>query len=535
MTTTTLPTPPSAATPALDPDASSPSTLPVVLVDSRPEPGLAVTQWQAESPLDRRAALVQGTRPAGDPQITLAIPHRLNDGQVHWQALLSGRLQDQTTERSVGEERTAILLNDAWAQQVDRALTPGQRNRMTDVQTMRELLEVLNRTLPDFESCGISSAVLDQRIDLGLSDTLSPARVLERVCSRFDLRCRTDITRTHSGERRVTRLLPADRGRPITLPWARGGVGRVALVRGETAPTRALRCIALGSPPRLEDTYTLTPAWDPALQSQPDLQYDPQTSTDFSRYARVFRGWVLNEDGAFSGPMYDANAAFYLPTGNPTPPLRLTDCLTTDATGQRLEPVVEYSVNTGVDWQPLSGDFDLMDDRAGVLVTEPTLAAGWVTAGKTGDLLLRVTATLVGDSPIQAERLIGNPFLGEPTTQASDFGDAYRYDRVAAGSLHDTAIQAGDLFANQRDDRAALGDTVLDEPSPIGVRADLRVELIGAWPALQPGDRVLDPVAQGIGLDETPVLLGGQPGRVQRIETRFAASGQPPRTLLWLA
>lgn len=538
--TPTVPTIPSAATPALRHAAAGPAALPVVFVDGRPNPALAVVGYEAVGPMDRRTATVLGPRPAGAPQLLVALPYRLVDGEVHWQVLLAGRIAGQETKALSGLARSGFTVVDAWSAQLDRDLSADERDAYTDASSLAEVLGALRLALPGLGTAEVPVWLQDERLALRPHDRVSPGALLSAVCERFALRCRTDLERTASGHRRVTRLLPDAVGRPIPLPWPRGGVGRVLAVAGQADADLARLQIATGSRPRLEDTFTLTPGWDATLQGQPDADYHPETSTDFSRYARVYRGWVLNEDAAFPGPVYDANAALQLPGNAAPPPLALTDCLTTDATGQRLPPVIEYSTDAGASWQRYAGAIELMPDRAGVIITEPQLASGWIDAGEVGDLRLRVTATLVGDRPIRAQRLRGNPFLGEPRQDAFALGEAYRFDRVAPGSLHAAAIASGALFAEQRDDRAALGRVLLTDgdhrdPPALPATPTHTADLFGAWPAWRVGDRVLDPLAEGVGIDATPVLLGGRPGRVMRVRVRFASSGKVPETRLWLA
>lgn len=291
----------------------------------------------------------------------------------------------------------------------------------------------------------------------------------------------------------------------------------------------------------MEDTFTLTPAWDATLQAQPDDEYDAALSSDFSRLGRVFRAWVLNEDAAYGGPVFDTAAAFGLDRPDRSP-LVLTDCLASDATGRALLPVVQYSTDDGASWTRYTGGLTVMADRAGLVLEAPTLPTGLVDAGQAGLLQLRVTATLVGPTPITARRWAGNPFLGTAEPITLDRSAQFAWQCIAPGSLHAAAIAGGTLTAEARDDRPALLQSLLQDmgaAGDVGIRSasgggGVTIDLVGAWPDLRAGDRVIDPLGEGIGRDGVATILGGEPGVIDRVRVRFGTQGQEPGTRVWV-
>ena len=290
----------------------------------------------------------------------------------------------------------------------------------------------------------------------------------------------------------------------------------------------------------VEDTFVLQPGWDPGLQGRPDGDYGRLTSSDFSLYGSVYRAWVLNEDGAYSeapfrlGEAYDVGTLFDQP-GSIGSPLRLQPCLTSNAAGRQLPPIIESSIDSGTTWSAYPGQAEVMNDRVGVQLIDDTLPSSILAAAKAGTLRLRVTGSLIGPDPIQAALWDGNPFAGPGPTRVLDYSDRYAWRRVAVSSIHAGAIENGALQADAIDDRMAmraeLQAQIADQPGP---EVASRLELVGAWTALRAGDRVRDALGRGVAIDGHPSSFATRDARIQRIDFTFGVSNTTPRTRIRL-
>ena len=170
--------------------------------------------------------------------------------------------------------------------------------------------------------------------------------------------------------------------------------------------------LVVGDVKRWEMTVELVPGWEPeadvdnvdpgdrevakALALTPDMveflgddaelvawyrKYHRRGS-EFEDHRNVSRLWVLNEDGAFSGAIYNRNAPFddYQPFDfsavgdtSVTSPGRWLRCprpmqqtITTDADGIGFGVYVEVSYDSGSTWHPVVGSVTVLKDRAGI-------------------------------------------------------------------------------------------------------------------------------------------------------------------------
>lgn len=566
----------------------------VVLVDGVPEPGLVVRAYRADAPLDTRRAEIGVTdeslwrdrgallhRPA-----VLALPHALSDGSPRWEVLVEGTLRTAGRDRRAGADERTLELVDAWADRLERpagmgwALTPD--GLATDPAAALRLGDAANRSAERYTVHGRSVHVIDNTsgeawtlgdaidtvaafasIDLvtdllptahraaRLSTTLDPSQppgeVLRRLLGAAGWRVRIDRWRGGGASRGVVAVVPVCAGRVFALPWGAGAPGSVAPpgvsrirrtdLHLDHAPPR--RWVARGGRPIVEATFELVPAWDPALAGAPDAAYGRATSSDFTTYGPVFRRFVLNEDGAFTGPPYHHTPAFDLaalfddPLVLPTP-LPIGPCLVRDGAGRRLPPVVEVSTDSGATWVRYAGEARAMRERAGVVLDDAVLPAGVLAAGQGGTLRVRVTGSLRSPRALERARWRGNPFAGPGPDRLVELGEAYGLRRVDASSIHADALDLGELDADEADDRRALERALLERMSrePGGARADGRVELIGAWPGVAPGDRLADLGGPGVGADGVPSAVADTDAlpRVASVRVRFGTEGGPAET-----
>lgn len=555
----------SAAYPAIRPPRTTRAVRPWVFHAGHPVPELRLLRMDAEGPLDRRVftlAVQASSRdtPGEGAQVEVLLPRRLGGGEVRWQVLGVGRLERHDLARGPGEADRRYRVIDTWAQRLDRSaaevwawlddalvllpaggsLLAGDRaNRSTQTHRVAgEQVHVLQpggepwrlgdavRTFSVFHGLGLrlpaGLAVWDQPLREDASLSQPAGSVLRRWCETYGLSVSQTLRR--AGGRVVTwrSLRPTSMGRRIGLPRAATRDGDEAVRRVASAVTdrRPRRWVARGDRPTIESTFTLSPGWDPSLEGQPDAAYDRGVSSDFSRYANVYRRWVLNEDGRDRGPTFDLAALFAGVLDVPPTAVPFGTCLTRDDAGRRLTPVVEWSLDGGATWSTVDEAWQRLRDRAGAYLDASSLNPAYLAAAKAGAARLRVTATLTATRPIEAARWQGNLF-DEPGPQHTlDASALFVVRRVDQLSIHHAGLAAGLRTADERDDRDALARWLLarvDESGPgLGGGVSAELELAGARPELRVGDRLTSVV--GAELD-----AAGTPSSLTRLEASVAA------------
>ena len=530
--------PPTAPRPVVE------ATTPIVLIDGSLVPQLQVVQFTATLVHDasqaRLAWVAAGSSEPPIPRgqrVTVLVPHMLHDGEVRWQVLLSGELHAAETERAAGKDRRQYAVVDQLVSILD-APADSLSDWLGESPTARELLERVALWVSGQVVFACDTAPLDEPIPASSFRDETTGSVLGRVLSAAGLRLQQSIDLDGDQARRTLTVLPERSGRRIALPWPDGnGVGgAVVSIDAEAGQQPPRRWIARGDRPVVEDTLELVHGWDPALAGEADDTYGRLTSADFSRYGSVYRAWVLNEDGAFTGPPFNQGPAFdvgalFDSSASSINPLRFGDCLTRDAAGRPIPPVIESSTDSGATWSVYPGRAEVMTDRAGMLLTDDTLPASTLAAAQAGTLRVRVTASLTGPDPIEAQRWDGNPFAGPGPSRLLRWGGRFAWRRVAPGSLHADAIDAQQLTADTADDRvalrAALQEQVARSPGP-AIRAT--VELAGAWTALRVGDCAAGVLGRSIAIDGTPTVFDPRSARIRDLSIEFGVSGSAPNT-----
>lgn len=524
------------------------ATTPVVLINGTPDPDLSVVSAVLKSPLDHREAavylakhLVDGHSLLAHDEVTIAVPHALSDGEVRWQVLLSGQwVQDERNQATSTDNDERVVrdrLSNLLAEPIE-LLGPW----LTDDLPLEVVLTRLSALL-DAElviACDVDLQAATVSSSSPQADTIE--RRLQPVLAELGLVIEQSLALEQQQVRRTLTIVPERSGRRVSLPWpdgqGRGGSVVSVVVDREPRPPRAW--VAQGDRPIVEDTFVMQLGWDPALQGQPDSDYGRLTSSDFSLYGSVYRSWVLNEDGAYNdapfnlGSAFDVGALFDQP-GTINQPLRLGTCLTRSSSGRRLSPIIESSTDSGASWSAYPGQAEVMSDRAGVQLVDDVLPAAILSAAKSGTLRLRITATLTSPDAIEEKRWDGDPFAGPAPTRVLDFSDQFAWRYIAATSIHNDAVDNGTLEANTADDRAAMRTQlqahITDQPGP---DISARLNLVGTWTALRPGDRVRDALGRGIAIDGTPSSFATRDARINRIDFTFGVFNASPRTRLRL-
>ncbi|XAL97951.1 hypothetical protein OT109_10100 [Phycisphaeraceae bacterium D3-23] len=567
--------------------SAAPVAQPVVLIDGVPEPGLYAIAYESAAPLDARSAgigvapeLWQDRRVLLNRPATLAIAHGLSDGASRFEVLARGVLRLPGRGRRPGRAHRELELVDDWAARLARPIGPGwgwvaqalervldgrlglgegaNRSRDRHVIHGRSVYVIEDggelwtlgdafETVSAFADVSLDASMLGdalrrRRLSVALDLTQPLGDVLRRLLGSVSCRVRCERWRVGASVRAAQAVWPGASGRRFWLPW--GGedagssrVGRVSLVEDVSPPRR---WVLRGARPRVESTFGLVHGWDASLEGEVDAEYGRATSSDFAAFGAVFRRWVLNEDGAFSVAPFSAGAAFDLSALFDDPrvvatPLRFENCLTRDDSGRSISPVVEVSLDNGASWSRYEGEASVLPDRAGVFFEDAVLPAAVLSAAQSGQLRVRVTATLRSPAALEQSRWRGNPFAGAGSDRVIERGEAYRWQRVDSASLHADAIDLGELSADEVDDRPALLSDLLMRMSAdddAGVTGE--VELIGAWPTVGAGDRVLDLGGAGVSASGVPTSIEEDAVSVASVRVRFEVSGGGPRTRLVL-
>ena len=528
-----------AALAPIPPGPTTPTLHPTVFVDHHPEPRLSVQELRARLPLGLITCRLRVHEPAIAQDLVgrtvwVAVARPLIDASHRWEVLTAGRLVDPAEASAEGRSSNLLEVQEAWEDLLQasprlvlrtdtegepRQVTGGRlqvgglANRSPQLHAVAgTAVHVLHpggaswtvgqalTSISVFYGLGLDLRTLppqlgDQRLSRSLY--LGPAidAALEKLLEEQQLTIARRWTWQGREPIETRRVIPLEHGRRVRLPAEpRGVVTRWQRVE----PTRrAQRWVVRGQRPIVESTFALLPGWDPDLEDQPDTAYDAAQSADFSRYANVFRRWVLNEDGGLADrPRFDLDALFGQ-AGLAREPVAFGDNLTRDDAGQRLAPVVQLSIDAGQTWTRWAEGYALLTDRAGMRLDAPQLPQGVLDAARAHDLRVRVTATLTSPQPRTARRWRGNPFADVGPEVVLEMAERFRFQKIAVGSLHHDAVAGGRLRATQYDDTQAMDRYLVDRLAR-EARLDLsrggrvEAELAGARPELRVGDWVED-------------------------------------------
>ena len=169
-----------------------------------------------------------------------------------------------------------------------------------------------------------------------------------------------------------------------------------------TARPAAPTLLLLGQPKRYEVTFSLLPGWDPCVSVARWRDTVRSLSSDWLMYADVFRKWVLNEHGWYSGPPWNlattsfaAISAADFPLSVPRP---LGPCLSTNAAGASLGIVLELRLSASQPWRRWRGPLWTSATQAAVYLGGDALPCDYFDAALAGTAQLRVTATVQADT-----------------------------------------------------------------------------------------------------------------------------------------
>jgi len=564
---------------------------PVVLIDGVPEPRLSVDSYSATGPMDSRSSRLLLDLPDGVPgllprwlcaQVVIAWPMRLVDDQIAWPVLMQGSLKQVEASEAAGERGHWFELIDDWGDQTSKPIdaiwwlnTDGtliqklvgemsigaNSNRSTDrfdidgqqahaleagsglEWTVKSALETVSAfagftLLLNGLPRKLASAPLLNRIDL----TRPISKALKSILEPYGLVIQRDLFLEGANviERRAVR--PISRGRPIRVAWAGEDqpLGDVLKIKTDRPAQAAQKWTARAGGWVVESTFDLVRAWDPALEGQPDAEYDKANSSNFTTYANVYRRWVLNEDGFFTGPPYNSGPAFDLTAffglGAIDPqPLIFKPNLTLQDVGTPINPIIEMSTNGGAGWSIFPNKTLALDSLAGIYLDPATLPPAYLAAAKSGQARIRVTASLMSPVSVDVSRWRGNAFTGKLPPRILDLAGVFRFQRIDSKSVHYADVQAGTLQADEADQTNLLLNWLVDQMSlhersgePGDGKATL--ELAGFWPMLRPGDRLLEARGPGASANGEAQAITRSNTHILLIDTRSGARRRSGKT-----
>jgi hypothetical protein len=356
---------------------------------------------------------------------------------------------------------------------------------------------------------------------------LTPLAAMERLCDRAGLGfC---IAQVPVGERDVKDVLQFYRrgeGRRTFLRHQRAGE-RLEVAKTNVAqcslktnrPAETIRVIGRGASKRFEATFDLVGGWDPNLEENNYDLYSSATNPNFRAVRDVFRKWVLNEAGDYTGEPYNRGAAYDFRSvfGNANYNAhrrRFYPCLSANVMGKSLGYYLEISYDGGDTWQEYAGAFDHLLDECGVYLNSSQMDLLMWYAIKKELLRFRITATVEADESLEAYVYDGPQKSMRPVrTYVVELGQEFQYRQVTGASIFYKAVGEELGQPDECDDRESMRGLLRDRLKQLRQeRLTGTARLAWIQPNLWPGDIVTG--MQGRELDFAQ--LAGMHGRDSR-------------------
>ena len=212
-----------------------------------------------------------------------------------------------------------------------------------------------------------------------------------------------------------------------------------------------------------EATFELVKGWDSSLEGTDYDKFSPSSNPDFFKVKDVYRKWVLNEAGDYTGAPFNQPEAFdfshIFGTGSfVAKRRRFWPSITTDKNGKSLGYFLEVSYDDGANWWQYSGAFENRLDECAVWLSSNRLDVDtWVAALK-GVLRVRITASVVSDERISCCFSDGAVNSAVAVREhIAVMPSRFKYRKVMAESIF---AGRGDVCSDQVDDGAALYEYV---------------------------------------------------------------------------
>ena len=259
--------------------------------------------------------------------------------------------------------------------------------------------------------------------------------------------------------------------------------GAIAFARRPARPTLLL----LGGRKRFEATLSLQGGWDPQVIPSRWRDTVRSLSGDWPTYADVFRKWVLNEHGWYSGPPWQLPVCDFQAVSADDflvqAPRPLLPCLSTSPAGQSLGVVVELRLDTDQPWRRWRGPLWVSQAQAAIYLGGDALPADYYEAALAGLVQMRLTAIVQADTRLSL-RVAGDP--GCPA-QVVEMPSA-RWARVSGTSIF---YQLEGLGPPAECDDSPLFCAYVEAQAPLAAQA-CQARLTLGWidPVFMPGDLI---------------------------------------------
>lgn len=193
--------------------------------------------------------------------------------------------------------------------------------------------------------------------------------------------------------------------------------------------------LVLGQRKQYESTFQLVKGWDESLETARWRDFVRSRADNWPKVADVYRKWVLNEHGWYSGSPWNLSVHsfsnisaedFTIPTARAFLP-----CLSTDRQGRSLGVVVEIRCGQQGPWRRWRGPLWVAGDECAIYLGGDALPGEFFQAASDDDVSLRLTAAVEADARLIAE-VEGNPNLAREVVDLSG--------RAAWRQVHSSSI-----------------------------------------------------------------------------------------------
>jgi len=297
---------------------------------------------------------------------------------------------------------------------------------------------------------------------------LNLLQAIRRCCERTGLEFKFISRLSETGPQEAIVFYRRGQGRCVELNMQRSGeiVGisktNISEFRSEMAGIVTHRYMGQGDFKRFEATFELKKGWDENLESYDYDTFSPSSNPEFYKVKDVYRKWVLNEAGDYSGQPFNCGPAFdfsriFESSNFVHRRRRLWPALTRDVQGKSIGYFLEVSYDDGEHWWQYSGSFENRLDECAVWLASDRLDAHtWIAALKKV-LRFRITASVFSDERVSCCVADGPVNSVAPVIEhIITLPNQFKYRKVSGASIFAGVQGEGLGTADEADDSAAL-------------------------------------------------------------------------------
>jgi len=307
--------------------------------------------------------------------------------------------------------------------------------------------------------------------DLDVS-RLNLVESLNRCCQRIGLKFKFVPRRAQTGPQEAIEFYRIGAGRQAEVNFQKAAE-RLSISKNDVWQMQRRkfypvthRYVGQGDFKVFEATFELVKGWDAGLEETDYDMFSASSNTDFYIVKNVYRKWVLNEAGDYSGPPYNRGDAFDFSAIFETENFvqrrrRFWPAITADKNGKTMGYFLEVSFDGGENFRQYLGAFENRLDECAIWLSSDRLDIDtWIAALK-GMLKFRMTASVVSDErlscvfadgPIDSIRPVVDHIVLMPSR--------FKYRRVSGKSIFANACDENLGKPDEADDSAALYEYV---------------------------------------------------------------------------